>query len=87
MTVMLALRIFRHFELFEGPALVHPRAVKYTEPRRKEVMPVFERPYLKKNSTGHRSEPIFGVYDDDEPLGICFEFFKPQILGRRLPSQ
>jgi hypothetical protein len=41
-------------------------------------MPVFERPYLKKNSTGHRSEPIFGVYDD-EPLGICFEFFKPQI--------
>jgi hypothetical protein len=70
----------------EGPALVHPKGVKGTEQRRMEVMPVFERPYLKKNSTGHRSEPIFGVYDD-EPLGICFEFFKPQILGRRLPSQ
>ena len=52
----------------------------------KEVVPVFERPYLKKNSTGHRSDPIFGIYDD-VPLGICFEFFKPQILGRRISSQ
>ena len=67
-------------------ALVHPREVKCTEGRDEEVMPVFERSYLKKNSTGHRSELIFGVYDD-EPLGVCFEFFKPQILGRRLPSQ
>jgi hypothetical protein len=70
----------------EGPALVHPIGVKYTELRLEEVMPVFERPYLKENSTGHRSEPIFGVYDD-ESLGVCFEFFKPQILGRRLLSQ
>ena len=67
-------------------ALVHPREVKCTEQTCKEVMLVFERPYLKKNSTGHRSDSIFGVYDD-EPLGIFFEFFKPQILGRRLPSQ
>ena len=70
----------------EGLALVHPRGVKYSKLRLEEVMPVFERPYLKRNSTGHRSEPIFGVYDD-EALGICFEFFKPQILGRRLPTQ
>ena len=70
----------------EGLALVHSRGVKCTERRRTEGMPVFERPYLKKNSTGHRSDPIFGVYDN-EPLGICFELFKPQILGRRLLSQ
>jgi hypothetical protein len=70
----------------KGPALGHPRGMKCTERSLKEVMPVFERPYLKKNSTGHHSDPIFGVYDD-ELLGICFEFFKPQILGRRLPSQ
>jgi hypothetical protein len=37
----------------EGPALVHPRGGKCTERRRKEVMPVFERPYLKKNSIPH----------------------------------
>jgi hypothetical protein len=40
----------------EGPALVHPRGVMCTKRRRKEVMPVFERPYLKRNSTGHRSD-------------------------------
>jgi hypothetical protein len=28
--------------------LVHPRGLKYAERRRKEVMTVFERPYLKK---------------------------------------
>jgi hypothetical protein len=40
-------------------------------------MHVFERPYLRKSSTGHRSDPIFGVYDD-EPLGVCFEFLNPK---------
>jgi hypothetical protein len=49
------------------------------EQRRKEVMPVFSRPYLRKNSTGHCRAPIFGVCDD-EALGICFAFFKPQML-------
>ena len=66
--------------------MVHPRGVKSTELRRKEVMPVFERPYLRKKFYGTPQRTKFGVYDD-EPLGICFEFFKPQILGRRLPSQ
>jgi hypothetical protein len=33
-----------------SPASVHPRGMKCAERRRKEVMPVFERPYLKKNS-------------------------------------
>jgi hypothetical protein len=42
-------------------------------------MPVFERPYLKKDSTRHCRDPIFGVCDD-EALGIYFAFFKPQIL-------
>jgi hypothetical protein len=32
----------------EGPALTPPRGVKCTERRSKEVMPVLERPYLKK---------------------------------------
>jgi hypothetical protein len=32
----------------EGPVLVHFRGVKYTERRRREVIPVFERPYLKR---------------------------------------
>jgi hypothetical protein len=32
------------------------------DPRTAEVMPVFERPYLKKNSNGHHSDPIFRVY-------------------------
>jgi hypothetical protein len=35
----------------EGPALDHPRGVKCAERRRKEVVHVFERPYLRKNST------------------------------------
>jgi hypothetical protein len=67
-------------------ALVHPIRMKCAELRRKEVMPVFSRPYLKRNSTRHRRDPIFGVYDD-EALGIFFAFFKPQILGLRLPIQ
>jgi predicted aminopeptidase len=36
-----------------SPALGHPRGVKCTERRRKEVVPVFERPYLKRNSIPH----------------------------------
>jgi hypothetical protein len=32
-------------------------------------MPVFERPYQKRNSNKSHSEPIFGVYAH-EPYGI-----------------
>ena len=43
-------------------------------------MPVFERPYLKKNSNGPRSDPIFGVYAY-EPNGNSYESVKLQIWG------
>jgi hypothetical protein len=33
--------------------LGHLGRVKYTKRRRKEVMPVFERPYLKKTPSRH----------------------------------
>jgi len=45
----------------EDPALIHPRGVWFIKPAPKEVMTVFSRPYLKKNSTEHCGHPIFGV--------------------------
>jgi hypothetical protein len=44
-----------------------------------EVIPVFERPYHRKNSYKLRSDPIFGVYAH-EPYGISYKFIKLQIL-------
>ena len=48
-----------------------------------QAMPVFERPYLKRDSTVHCGEPIFGIYTF-EPLGIGNEFGKSLILDREL---
>jgi hypothetical protein len=44
-----------------------------------EVMTVFERPYLKKNSNEFHLDPIFGVYAYDFIL-IFWGFLIPQIL-------
>jgi hypothetical protein len=41
---------------------------------------LFERPYLKKDSTGHGCNPLCGVYTPKH-LGISHELVKPHIVG------
>jgi hypothetical protein len=47
-----------------------------------EAMPVSERLYLKKNSTGLCRGQIFGVCST-ESMGVFSGFIKPQIFGHR----
>ncbi len=66
--------------------MILPRGVWFIKPAPKEVMPVFSRPYLKKDSTGHCRNPRFGVYLSARQtcahgtLSIFFILIKPQIL-------
>jgi hypothetical protein len=67
----------------EDLRLDHPSVVEFSIPWLAEVMPVFERPYHKKNTNEPHSDPIFGVYAH-EPNGISYELIKLQILGHQL---
>ena len=49
-------------------------------------MPVSERRYLKRNSTGLCNGQIFGVYAH-EPLGICTFLSKPQNIWPYPPRE